>query len=403
VNEVASAARINVKRRLKIGVLASHAIQYQAPLFRELRQHCDLMVFFAHQQTPEGQAQEGFGVQFAWDVDLLAGYRHHQLQNVARYPSVSRFRGCDTPDIANQIRKEQFDAVVVMGWNLKCYWQAVLACRRIGMPVLVRGDSQLVTPRGFMRRVLKRLLYPLLLRCFDGHLYVGQRNREYLRHYGVPENRLFFAPHCVDNDFYRGLAAKADTDAFRRRLNLNPTTRVLLFVGKLLAIKGPDQLISAVGTTDLRNDCCVVFAGDGPLRDQLATLAEGLGVQTRFLGFTNQSDLPMVYAAADVLALPSRSETWGLVCNEALACGTPIVVSDAAGCAPDLVVKGITGESHQLCDLASFAAAIQRALRIPRGGDCMLQHIQRYSVTATSMGIVRATEQLARTNENDAF
>ena len=120
---------------LRIGWLASHPIQYHAPIYRELARRCDLTVFFAHRQTPAGQAAAGFGVQFEWDVDVLGGFSSVFLENRARQPGSHHFLGCNTPGIGEEIRRGRFDAFVVSGWSLLSYWQAVLACRRLGIPV----------------------------------------------------------------------------------------------------------------------------------------------------------------------------------------------------------------------------------------------------------------------------
>src|SRR5260221_3257269 len=196
----------------RIGFLLSHPIQYYAPIFRELATRCDLAVFFAHRQTAEQQARAGFGTAFDWDVDLLSGYESRFLVNVARQPSTDRFGGCDTPGVADGIARGKFDAVVVPGWGLRSYSQAAQACRRLGVPVLVRGDSQLGGRRNLAVRLAKAVVFPHLLRRFDGFLYVGQRHREYLLHYGAPADRMFFSPHCVDNDVF----AAASADALRK-------------------------------------------------------------------------------------------------------------------------------------------------------------------------------------------
>src|SRR5262249_36150635 len=128
---------------MRLGFLVSHPIQYYAPLFRALAGLCDLTVYFAHRQTAEGQARAGFGVAFDWDIDRLSGYRSQFLTNVASRPSTDRYAGCDTPEVAREISAGRFDAVVVPGWALRSYWQAVRACRRAGVPVFVRGDCQL--------------------------------------------------------------------------------------------------------------------------------------------------------------------------------------------------------------------------------------------------------------------
>jgi glycosyltransferase involved in cell wall biosynthesis len=351
-------------RRLRVGVLDSHPIQYHAPWYRGLARECDLHVFYAHRQTPEGQAAAGYGVAFEWDRDLLSGYESTQLTNVSRAPNVYGFGGCDTPEIGAHIERGEFDAFILNGWYLKSYLQALWTCRRIGVPVLVRGDSQLGTPRSGATRAAKELAHRALLRQFDGYLTVGQRNREYLLHYGADPEAIFFVPHFVDADlFARGVRASgAERDVVRRTLGAGPDGRVALFVGRLVDFKRPGDLIDALALSPAPpGHWSAAFVGTGPLEDSLRRQAEERGVKAWFLGFRNQSELPAIYAAADALVLPSDAhETWGLVVNEAMACGTPAVVSDAVGCAPDMVDEGRTGEVFPCGSAYRLAAAITR-------------------------------------------
>jgi glycosyltransferase involved in cell wall biosynthesis len=330
---------------MRLGILTSHPIQYQAPWFRGLTREVDLEVFFACQPNAVQQG-DGFGKAFDWDVDLLSGYRSRFLQNRAKIASCSRFGGCDTPEIKSQIRDGHFDAFIVCGWHLKCYWQAVRACHSACVPVLVRGDSQLGTPRSLMKRWAKEILYRVMLRQFSGFLCVGQRNREYLLHFGVPKHRLFFAPHFVDNNWFAAKAAecRGRRSEIRTQWGADDETLVALFVGKFIPEKQIQDFISALGMLKRKRlKMLGVLVGSGPLEPELRILVTKLDAPVHFAGFKNQTELPGYYVSADVLVLPSISETWGLVVNEAMACGTPAIVSDAAGCAPDLIDEGKTG------------------------------------------------------------
>lgn len=371
----------------RIGFLISHPIQYYAPIFRELAGHCDLTVFFAHRQTAEQQARAGFGVAFDWDVDLLSGYDSRFLVNVARQPSTDRFAGCDTPGIAEEIARGGFDAFVVPGWALRSYWQAVRACRHRGVPVLARGDSQLGSRRKSAVRFVKALAFSQLLRRFDGFLYVGQRNREYLLHYGVPPERLFFSPHCVDNDAFAAASSGIDRGRGQRRV---------LFVGKLIGRKRPADLLHAVARLDDKA-VQVAFAGAGELESELRQIAAASSVHADFMGFVNQSELPAVYASADLLVLPSDGqETWGLVVNEAMACGIPAVVSDAVGCGPDLIEPGLTGATFPMGDVAALASAIEKVLSFDAGSTRrhLAAKMALYSPARAAAAIVDATTTL---------
>jgi glycosyltransferase involved in cell wall biosynthesis len=372
----------------RIGFLVSHPIQYYAPIFRELAGRCDLTVFFAHRQTAEQQARAGFGVAFDWDVDLLSGYDSHFLVNVARQPSTDRFAGCDTPGIADEIARGRFDAFVVPGWALRSYWQAVRACRRLGVPVLARGDSQLGMQRNGALRIAKALVFSRLLRRFDGFLYVGQRNREYLLHYGVPAQRLFFSPHCVDNDAFAAASSGIRRPEGRRRV---------LFVGKLIGRKHPADLLHAVARLHER-PLQIAFAGAGEQEPELRKIASASSVDADFMGFVNQSELPAAYASADVLVLPSDGkETWGLVVNEAMACGIPAVVSDLVGCGPDLIDPGQTGATFPFKDVAALASAIESVLALDPGQTRrhLAAKMALYSPARAAAAVVDAATTLA--------
>ena len=352
---------------MRLAIVASHPIQYHAPLFRELARQIDLTVFFAHRATPADQAHAGFGVGFDWDVDLLSGYEHVFLRNVARKPSLEHFAGCDTPDLGRRLAEGRFDAVLVMGWHLKSFVQALLAAKRLGMPVMARGDSHLQTPRGVVKKMAKAFAYPSFLRFFDAALYVGERSRAYWRHYRYPSTRLFFSPHCVDAEWFAKRATPEARAALRTRLGLAPDSKVVLFAGKLVPFKRPLDLIAAASQLKSRGpDIEVLVAGSGPLQSEIVGAARTAGVPCHMLGFCNQSEMPAAYAAADVLVLPSDGrETWGLVANEALACGRPIVVSDAVGCAPDLAADGTAGRVFASGDVGALAAALSDVMDHP--------------------------------------
>jgi hypothetical protein len=175
--------------RLRIGVLVTHPIQYYAPWFRHLAERVDLDVYYAHRQDSRGQAAAGFGVPFEWDVPLLEGYSYHWLKNISRKPGLSHFRGCDTPELSDLIRPDRFDAFLVIGWNRKCHWQAIRACWRHRVPVLMRGDSQRPMVKSRLKAMLKAVPYRWFLPRINAHLYVGQRNREYLEQYGVTDEQ----------------------------------------------------------------------------------------------------------------------------------------------------------------------------------------------------------------------
>jgi glycosyltransferase involved in cell wall biosynthesis len=133
---------------------------------------------------------------------------------------------------------------------------------------------------------------------------------------------------------------------------------ICLFVGRLCPLKRVDDLILAVANSRQHDKASLWIVGDGPHRKTLEELARQLNVQAIFFGFKNQSELPRFYAAADILVLPSDRETWGLVVNEALACGRPCVISDRVGCHIDMIVEGITGSVFQCGDVLELGRSL---------------------------------------------
>lgn len=376
---------------MRLVIVASHPVQYQSPLFRYLARRCDLHVLFAHKATGSDQAAAGFNLAFEWDVDLTSGFEHSFLENIARKPGLEEFAGCDTPGIGKALRRLAPDAILLMGWHLKCYWQAIWAAKQLTIPVMVRGDSHLDTPRTIAKRVGKAAVYPLMLRAFDRALYVGERSRRYWEHYRYPPSRMFFSPHCVDNDWF---AERASSDAralFREQNSINADEHVFLFVGMLISRKRVSDLVAAARLVQMTGrKLLVMVAGSGPLESEIREFAEANGVRLIALGFCNQTQLPSVYAAADVFVLPSEIETWGLVANEALACGKPIIVSDACGCAPDLGADECAGRVFRHGDVAHLAETMRSVMDAPPSRQEIEATARRYSMDAAAEGIVAA-------------
>jgi glycosyltransferase involved in cell wall biosynthesis len=474
---------------VRLGILATHPIQYQAPWFRALAREADLEVFFAH-RPDAAQQGEGFGKAFDWDVDLLSDYKHRFLVNVAKNPSASRFSGCDTPEIASIITGERekaesrkqkaeisvnspisyvpsprlFDAFIVSGWQVKAYWQAVRACRKAGVPVFVRGDSQLNTPRTLLKRSTKFVTYRFALRQFHGFLSVGQRNREYLLQYAVPESRIFFVPHFVDNEWFRQKAEieRKQKAEIRRQLNIPENAFCILFCGKFIPKKRPMDLVKAAkllmkrssefgvrslapgeGTNSnlqsanfskvhllfagsgelgpqLRSACNVLFDAEAPrsplhapsalLHAPRSNLPSPISClpPASFPGFLNQSEMPRAYVAADVLVLPSDGgETWGLVVNEAMACGLPAIVSDAVGCAPDLIDEGQTGFTFPMGDTNALADRLARCHVLRQKGhdftSALKAKLERYSVQTAVKETIAAVSRTGGSVERGAW
>lgn len=350
---------------MRLAIVTSHPIQYYAPWFKHLSSLLDLHVFYMFESKEQGLEDNEFGVSFNWDIDLLEGYKYTFLKNVSKYPSVNKFNGCDVPSIKKDIKAGDFDSVLVLGWYLKGFWQAIVTCKLNKIPVIVRGDSKLETNDSFFKRSLKKVIYPLMLRSFNMCLYVGHRNKEYLKYYGVPEKKLNFCPHFINQDFFIKATANFSKNEVIKKLNLSLTSKKILFVGKLIDKKNPLDILKSltlIPKDDFEIELLIV--GSGYLEVEMQEYCK-INNENRvhFLGFKNQTELPNIYKVSDVLILSSSSnETWGLVVNESFSLLTPAIVSDEVGCGSDLIEEGVNGEIFKTGDIENLSLKIIKVL-----------------------------------------
>lgn len=380
--------------------MTTHPIQYYAPWFKYISDFIDLQVFYMHQESAKERSKGDFGVAHEWDIDLLNGYEYTFLKNVAKEPSVHMFKGCDTPEIYNIIKEGHFDAVLVLGWYVKAFWQTIFACKRYKIPVLVRGDSQLQIEQSFIKKAIKRITYPMMLKIFDGFLYVGENNKKYLKHYNVDENKMFFCPHFIDQNSFYEKSLLCDKDELRKLFKANDNTVVLLFVGKFIEKKRPIDILKAMKLLQQEDiQAKAIFVGSGKLEEELKEYCNtNTELSVDFVGFKNQSELPMYYKLADILILPSSAgETWGLVVNEAYSVLTPAIVSDQVGCKPDMIDNGLTGTSFECGNIAELSKCIKDF--IPKLGsmkivDSIKEKNRTYSIELATTNLINAIREV---------
>lgn len=396
----------------RLAIVTSHPIQYYAPWFRSLAamERFDLKVFYLWDGGVSARHDPGFGHAVRWDVPLLDGYRNEFVPNTSPRPGTDRFSGLRNPDLPARLSAFGPDATLLIGYNHESFMRLILARRKATSPLIFRGDSHRLSPRPpGLGETLRRELISAVYRRFAAVLHVGKANREYFRWHRVPEERLFFSPHAVDNDRFAHdeVASRREGVAWRESLGVPPDHALIMFAGKFEDKKRPLDLLAAFRQLDPGARASLVFVGAGHLENALRTQAADCP-QVRFAPFQNQSQMPRTYAAADLFVLPSvgRSETWGLAINEALCLSRPVIVSDHVGCAPDLVDPGRNGLVFPAGDVDALAAALREALsdraRLSRWGEEGRRIVSRYSYEQTNQGLFRAMESLAGKRRMDS-
>jgi glycosyltransferase involved in cell wall biosynthesis len=390
----------------RLGIVSTHPIQYHGAWFRALAAQpgMEIEVLFCHQATAQEQASAGFGVEFDWDVSLLEGYSHRFLRNVASRPGIAGFNGLDTPEIREIIARERFDAVMINGWHYKSAWQAMRSCWRAKTPVMVRSDSHVHTDRSGLKRAGKWPFYRWFISKLDACLAVGKWSSDYFLHYGAAPARVMTVPHVIDTDYFASESGRLRSERapLRAEWRLDPAAAVILFAGKFIEKKRPLDFVNAIAAARaLGANVEGLMVGDGPLRAASEALALKKNVPVKFAGFLNQSQIARAYTVADALVLPSDgAETWGLVVNEAMACGVPCFVSDHVGCGPDMIKTGETGavfplgNAEALGRLLSEFVGNKKQMSLMR--DRAREQAQKYTVKVAVERTIDALQAVSR-------
>ena len=392
---------------LKIGFLVSHPIQYHAPLFREiaLDSEIEVKVIFFSDKSLKPNLDKKFNKIIKWDIPLLDGYSYEFLPSIGSKDQISFWRPLNY-GLKKRLKNEGFDALIIHGYNHINCLRAIFLAKKFGSKIFLRGDSTLNgRNRSPLKLFFKKKLLTWLFSKIDGFLAVGQLNHHYYNHYGVSDDKIFSVPLAVDNRFFQSYVSKArkSRETFRTSLNLDKARAIILFAGKLEKKKNPMDLMEAYIklSVDGKKEPTpyLVFVGDGDQFQTLEKKAKQKGWNSiRFLGFQNQTKLPAYFDLCDVFVLPSTLEPWGLIVNEVMNAGKPIVVSDRVGCGPDLVEDGVNGCIFPAGNILALNYSLQKILQNPdlasKMGQKSLEKINSWGFREDLVGLKQALHEL---------
>ena len=344
----------------RLAILNTHPIQYFAPLYRRLAQEpdIDLTVYFCSRQGSEEYLDAGFGERIKWDTSLLDGYQHKFLNNLRAKDQVRGFWSLINPQIISELRLNAYDAFWVNGHNHASYLIGIGASKFLRIPVFMRCETHLELHRSGLKRAIRKPLMRILYNHLcNACLPIGTLNRNFYLFHGVKENRLFSVPYTVNNEYFFSAASECNAKTeLRQDLGLPADRPLILFASKLIPRKRPMDLLRAYHRLcDLGVESGVVVVGSGEEEPSLKDYVQEHRLpHVYFFGFRNQSELPKFYSIADVFVFPSENEPWGLVLNEVMCAGLPVVVSTGVGAARDLVRHGQNGFVYETGDIEAL-------------------------------------------------
>lgn len=356
---------------MRLALLTEIPAPYRIPLFNRLAEKVELRVLFLSRVDPRRPYYQPHDEEWRFDHRFLSG---PEIRRGGRWAVLNR-------GVLRELRRFRPDAVAVGGWNQPAFWLALAYARTRGIPLLVWVESteRDARPDSGPLEAAKRLM----IRGASGFFVPGQASAEYVRSFGVGNDRIALAPNAVDAQLFE----QADVDRGGRE------TCTFLYAGRFDGEKGLDVLLRAFA--DVPGE--LLLAGSGPEEERLRALADG---RVRFLGPLGRDDLAAVYAQADVFVLPSSSEPWGMVLNEAAAAGLPLIATEGVGAARDLIDNGRNGVVVTVGDHEALATAMRRfsddeAFRLAAGARSR-EIAARFTPEAWAEGVAALARRLAR-------
>jgi len=398
--------------RHRVLLVCTHPVQYFAPILQRMAKHPNLNIQVAYcslQGAQPGMDAE-FGIDVAWDIPLLKGYPWVQVPNRSWRAGLARFWGLFNPGIWKLVRKGEFDAVILLtGYRYASFWIALAAAKFSGKAVLFGTDASELRARDGRgwKSVAKRWFWPVLFRQADVIIVPSTRGVELMRSLGLPADRIVLTPYVVDNDWWSERAANVERAVVRRAWGVPEDAPIVLFCAKLQSWKRPLDLLRAFSASAVPG-AHLIFAGEGPMREEIKSEAHSLGLngQVRFVGFANQTQLPEIYRASDLMVLPSEYEPFGVVVNEAMLCGCPVAVSDRVGAGDDLVSPGQNGFVFPFGDVDRLVAILKEALTSPQRlrelGDAARRRMLSWAPSDNINAVVRAVALACEIKEGAA-
>ncbi len=350
---------------MKITYVCSHPIQYHAPLLRLLAAvpGADFEAVYKY-NTASGSYDSEFGMNIKWDIDLTDGYTCKFLgdRNIDG-DIVLLYRFC------KYMLVRRPDIVWVHGFSNLFNLSAIAISKLLGCKVYLRDDVHLkMRDRSRIDNLKSYLVFFVLRMSLTGFLAVGTANKKYLLSRGVSLESITTVPNAVDNVMFQRKQYFDSTLGTKLASLKSKYEIIILFCGKLIALKRVNDLIAAISLLppEIGLKTCLVVVGEGKEHLELEAEAARLKVNARFVGFINQSEMPIVYQFSDVLVLPSSTESWGLVINEAMNGHCAIICTDRVGAAEDLVKSGYNGYVYKSGDVVRLSEALCELALRPR-------------------------------------
>ena len=350
----------------KVLFLTGYPAPYRVEFFDALGKELDVTVLFSERKEDQAHRAK------QWFVESGGSFRWVQLEK-----RIATMRGgCLCTDVLSWLKKP-WDRIVVCGYSSPTVMLAMAYLRTKKIPFYMEIDGGLIRPDSGGKYLFKKLL----VSAPDAWLSTGKYPTEYLVHYGATKDAVFEYPFTslFEKDILEKTVSPEEKAELRRELGI-PERNVVLSIGQFIHRKGFDVLLRAAAKLD--TDTGIYIVGAEPTEEYLQLRRELGLANVHFLGFMKKEKLVEYYQAADLFALPTREDIWGLVINEAMAYGLPVVTTDRCVAGLELVEDGDNGYIVPVGDEAALAEKMQAVLADDSGrmGAASLEKIRPYTI-----------------------
>ena len=350
----------------RILFLTNYASPYRVRFFDELGKSAQVTVLYSDRRGTLSHRDE------KWFEEGQGGFQGIQLSG-----AIGKGRRTLCFSVLRWLKRD-YDAIIVAGYSSPTAILAMLWMRLLGIPFYMEIDGGLIRESRGARYQLKRFL----VRLPSGWLTTGKYPTHFLTHYGADPNRVVEYPFSsfFERDILPDIPTSEEKKNLRKDLGI-PEDRMILAVGQFIYRKGFDVLLHAA--TKLPSDVGIYIVG-GEADERYTKLRQELELEKKvhFWGFRTREQLAQLYRAADVFCLPTREDIWGLVVNEAMAFGLPVVTTDQCVAGMELVEEGVNGCLVPIEDADALSDGLNRVLSsdMEAMGRESLRKIQGYTI-----------------------
>lgn len=372
-------------KRYKVALITNIPAPYRIPLFEKISEHpsVDLCIYF----TDISEANR------EWTVKLSDKFKYKVLPGFTlKYQGKDLFSYPINLSMINELIRNDYDVVIAVGYGSFATQVSFFIAKLRNIPFILWSGSTVNEPT-----LLRNISLPLakfIVRHSDAFIAYGTRAKEYLVSLGASPEKNFIAYNTIDTDFFRQRCShlKTQKDELKDEMGIK-NKKIVLYIGQLIERKNVKTLIKAYSKLKDKLDVALLIVGAGNQKNELKNLCiEGDISDVFFVGFKQKEELSQYYAVADLFVLPSTQEVWGLVLNEAMACGLPVIATSSVGASKDLIIDGQNGfivSPKNTQQLYNASKNILDSGAGPKMGNCSKKIIEKFSIQNSASSFVK--------------